>query len=302
MPQFPNFSKVNLASSIVINDFTSRFEPYSDFNFISLWSWDTSGEHEYSILHDNLVIKLSDYVTNEATFSVLGTGQADRTAYELLSYAKTVVVEPCLKVVPEVFAERLSHNFEVKEDPDSFDYIYSTAAIAAYQGNEYKNKRQLRSKFEQTYPEAEMIHESASSPEAQVKVFDLLHRWAKEKIENGKAIDLKNEQSAILRSLKAADNDLKIFLTTLRLGDEIIAFSIDEIVSEEYAISHFFKTDHSHTGCTEYFNSAMASHLRATGIKYWNWEQDLGIPGLKDTKQRYRPVHYLKKFTIRLKD
>lgn len=300
MSQFPEFSKVCLASSTAINDFTERYDPYSDFNFISMWSWDTEGTHKYSILHDNLVVTFSDYLTNEPFLSVLGSNQPDETVSTLLEYAENNNFPPELRLVPEIMASRLSSKFHVEEDPDNHDYVFATKDIAEYAGNKFKSKRQLKNKFEANYKGAEMKHESASSPAAQVKVFDLLHKWAKHKIAKEKDLDLKNEQSAILRSLKAADNDLRIFLTTLNHEGETIAFSIDELVGDEFAISHFFKTDHSHVGCTEYFNSILASHLHSTGVKFWNWEQDLGIKSLKDVKSRYRPTTFLKKYKVRL--
>ncbi|MAQ59357.1 hypothetical protein CL638_01445 [bacterium] len=299
MPIFPEFAPVNLASSTIINNHTSRFEPYSDFNFISLWSWDTAGERKYSILNDNLVILFTDYTTEEPFLSLLGDKKVDESVEILLSYSEKNNLPNELRLVPEVVVKNLSNEFVCYEDENNNDYIFSTEKIRDYAGNKYKNKRQLKNKFENTYSNAVLGRESASSATAQVKVFELLQKWANNKQDEQKDFDLKHEQSAILRALKAADNDLKVLLTTLHLDDKIIAFSIDEVVSEGYAISHFFKTDHEHIGCTEFFNSELAALLHNEKIIHWNWEQDLGLQALKDVKNRYRPVSYLKKFVLR---
>lgn len=298
MPKFPEFAAVNLGSSPFIIDHTNQFNPYSDFNFISLWSWDTNSERKFSILNDNLVILFTDYTTDEPFLSVLGNNRIDDTVTTLLNYCVENGLPDELRLVPESTAKHLSDSFTISEDEENFDYVFSTKAISNYAGNRYKNKRQLANKFATAYPDAKVVQESASSPEAQVRIFTLLKTWADNKVEERKELDLKNEQKAILRALKAADNDLKILLTTLNIDDEIIAFSIDEIVSHDYAISHFFKTDHSHQGCTEYFNSALAENLHNSGIEHWNWEQDLGLNNLRDVKQRYRPVSFLKKFIV----
>ena len=38
--------------------------------------------------------------------------------------------------------------------------------------------------------------------------------------------------------------------------------------------------------------------LHDMNIPYYNWEQDLGIPGLRYSKEKYKPIFYLKKFTV----
>jgi hypothetical protein len=39
--------------------------------------------------------------------------------------------------------------------------------------------------------------------------------------------------------------------------------------------------------------------LRALGCEFINFEQDMGIAGLKQAKRLWRPVKYLKKYTIK---
>ena len=62
---FPNFKKLGLEDKPLIESFVKRYLPYSDFNFVSLWSYDTDNSYEISYLNKNLVIKQDDYITNE---------------------------------------------------------------------------------------------------------------------------------------------------------------------------------------------------------------------------------------------
>ncbi len=50
LPKFPNFKKIELSDRKDVENITSRFPPYSDFNFSSLWAWDLEGEMGLSIL------------------------------------------------------------------------------------------------------------------------------------------------------------------------------------------------------------------------------------------------------------
>lgn len=40
IPKFPEFKKLELSNKEEIENFTSKFPPYSDFNFVSMWCWD----------------------------------------------------------------------------------------------------------------------------------------------------------------------------------------------------------------------------------------------------------------------
>jgi len=44
IPEFPQFKNLELTDKIDVEKFTSKFPPYSDFNFVSMWSWDIKGE------------------------------------------------------------------------------------------------------------------------------------------------------------------------------------------------------------------------------------------------------------------
>ena len=54
IPQFPKFKHVEVTDREAVETHTHRFDPYSDFNFTSLWAWDTSNERMISELSDSL--------------------------------------------------------------------------------------------------------------------------------------------------------------------------------------------------------------------------------------------------------
>ena len=41
-----------------------------------------------------------------------------------------------------------------------------------------------------------------------------------------------------------------------------------------------------------------AQYFESIKIKFWNWQQDLGISGLRNLKLSYRPVYILKKYEV----
>ena len=65
IPQFPEFKSLELSDKKDIESFTKRFPPYSDFNFVSMWSWDIKEEIRISQLNGNLVVRFTDYLTGK---------------------------------------------------------------------------------------------------------------------------------------------------------------------------------------------------------------------------------------------
>ena len=60
--QFPDFKPLELFDKKYIETFTVQFPPYSDFNFTSIWAWNTNDKFQISNLNGNLVVLFYDYL------------------------------------------------------------------------------------------------------------------------------------------------------------------------------------------------------------------------------------------------
>ena len=49
LPTFPEFKPLELSDKNDVENFTSKFPPYSDFNFVSMWCWDIKEEMRISL-------------------------------------------------------------------------------------------------------------------------------------------------------------------------------------------------------------------------------------------------------------
>jgi hypothetical protein len=81
-------------------------------------------------------------------------------------------------------------------------------------------------------------------------------------------------------------------------GDELLGFSINQLLPNSYAIGHFWKADHEFPGIYPYMLRESCRHLDAIQTLYFNIEQDLGKTGLANAKRLYRPCRLLRKFII----
>ena len=86
IPDFPSFKNIELTDKEDVDRFTLEHQPYSDFNFISMWSWDIKEKMRISQLNGNLVVLFTDYITGESFCSFLGTHNVNETTEILLNY------------------------------------------------------------------------------------------------------------------------------------------------------------------------------------------------------------------------
>ena|SRR2546425_11671494 len=80
-------------------------------------------------------------------------------------------------------------------------------------------------------------------------------------------------------------------------GSRLIGFSIQEQVHNGYVIGHFGKAAKNYVGLNQFLENECAK-ICAQGSTYLNNEQDLGIEGLRRAKSLWRPLFFLKKYTI----
>lgn len=300
--QFPDFRPITIESRETIEKYTSKFDPYSDFNFFSLFAWDTTNERLFCELNGNLVVLITEYNTEEPLLSFLGNNKPTETALSLLKYAEQNNLLATLRYIPEISTVDMDEaRLIIQEDRGDFDYIFSVSAMNSLVGKKYKNKRQLHKWFISDNPDAVFVHKDISCITNKQEIEDTIKQWEEKKQSDKKDYDLEHEIIAIDRLLQVkGDGLLKVF--SVVLNGKIIAFSIDEILSNGFAISHFSKADTSHRGVNEFLNTGITNFFLEHGVELWNWEQDLDLEGLRYSKMLYRPVSFLKKFRVELKN
>ncbi len=297
IPIFPKFKKISRNDREEIIAHTKKYLPYSDFNFNSLWAWDTTGDMHFSDLNGNLVVRMPDYLTSEPIMSFIGIKKLPDTISSLLDYREKRGLLPELTLVPEVAINKLTKTkLTISEDRSHFDYVFSTRKLSELKGRSFKAKRQLSNKFIAEHQDAVFKTSPVSDPDSYKQILEVLKAWEGKK---AKKDDLKLENKAIKRMLKLSKLDKnELILAGVYLHDELLAFSIDEILSNGYALSHFYKIKSEFRGVSEYLNQKTAEFLHENGVELWSWEQDLGLEGLRRSKSSYRPVQFLKKYKI----
>jgi hypothetical protein len=248
-----------------------------------------------SQLHGNLVFLFYDYLTESPFLSFIGNNMLSETVRTLLDYSAHYFKEPCLKLIPETVAVELcTEAFIVTPDDDSHDYIFSVQHLRnldKISGGSDEAARCLKN-YLKLY-DTHTIRTYSGNDIPAKECICLFKEWAKMKSLNHLEL---NEYSAFVRFITNAENGNTIL--GIYDGNVMIGFIAYEIVSKEYAIGHFSKANTKYRGIYEALLFYMSERLQALDIPYYNFEQDLGIPQLRQSKKKYKPVFYLKKFTV----
>ncbi len=301
IPVFPKFKGLSVNDKSDIEKITREFEPYSDYNFVSLFAWDSDEEIKLSILNDNLVVMFVDYVTNEKFYSFIGSNQVEDTIDKLLGHAKSEKLSHELKLIPEPVINLISSKdkYKIQEDRDSFDYILSVTDLVELKGKKYHPKKNFIQRYKREYESITHVKPLIlSEPETKKQVIDLFYVWEKSRGKTRK--ETENELKAIKKLLDHS-HLLDLQAIGLFINNELKGFAINEIISDEHGIAHFEKVDVSHIGIFQYLKHESALSFHKKGLKYMNIEQDLGIEGLRKSKEALYPVKFLKKYTVSLK-
>jgi hypothetical protein len=299
LPSFPHFTRLDIRHKDTMREIVKEFPTYSDFNFVSLFTWDNDGAISIADLFGNLVVKFSDYTTDEVFLSFLGINRISETIDTLLSYSAEHGIETKLRLIGQSVIDMIPNSdrgkYIVEEDRDNHDYILSASLLSDI-NKAHSQKRTKYRHFEREHgANAEYRVLDLSSDATLTKIEELLLEWQKVRLKSDN--DVSREFSAIRRALKHAE-ELNMSGYGTYVDKQLVAFTLFEIVHRETVMLHFGKSNTKYTGLNEFHHNGLASYLVSMGIDFMNNEQDLGIEGLRHAKTASQPIDFLKKYTI----
>src|ERR1700709_2125329 len=104
LPTFPHLRPLQSGDENELRHVACQFPPYSDFNFVSLWSWHIGDRVKVAELSGNVVVKFTDYTAPVTFFMFLGQSSATETARRLIAHSQHEGMQPALKLIPQCVA------------------------------------------------------------------------------------------------------------------------------------------------------------------------------------------------------
>lgn len=300
IPEYPKFKQIESIDGYILQKFTKSFLPYSDFTLTSLLGWGNDKHHSLiSTYNGNVVVKFLDNLGKETICSTLGRYKLEETIEGLLES------ERMLKYIPEFVIFNIPitarKKYNVIPDRDNFDYIYTNWQTVNLDSAVMHERKIEVDKFLAQKKDLFVRLINLSDLTLRGQVTDFYRKWlrAKTRKEANKSLELEfNHFDSFIRNLEL----FNYFCVTVYINQELVGFSITEIVNPNYAMTTFSKSRHDIRGLSKYLMFISARECTRRAISYINLEPDLGIPGLRRSKMSWKPIRFLKKYTITRKE
>lgn len=127
------------------------------------------------------------------------------------------------------------------------------------------------------------------------RVMTVFEKWAEQN--HKKTLEVEFEKRALKNILSLSEKSIDIILTIMKFMDTDIGISVNEI-GLPTSTCHFQKTTNMFENIDILLTNYTSTMLLDLRSSYVNWEQDLGIEGLRYFKESYHPITRLKKYTI----
>lgn len=283
IPRYPETAPVTLGMRPVLHPLFKRLsDGISEFSFANIYLFRAAHGYAVSALPGGLFLITG--ADRGRRFFMLPFGLPDEGLLEGLftrfSSMKAVSVEKA--------ATLAKLGYLVTEDRDNFDYLYSREEMAELAGRKFHRKKNL------------------------VNLFTGRYNYQGRPL----TLDFQKDALAILEEWRAAhpeENDYGAAREALELFEEIqlcggiyfvegrpAAYILGEEIARGMFVVHFEKGAGDFKGLLQFVNRSFASILPEK-YNIINREQDLGDPGLRQSKESYRPIGFVKKYRARVK-
>jgi hypothetical protein len=176
-------------------------------------------------------------------------------------------------------------------DRDYYDYIYLRSDLQQLKGRKYQAKRNHINKFRYKYQYTCL----PVTPDLVPMCMELECKWYRDNRTEADAEALEHEHRSMTFALSHF-RELNLTGSALCVDGEIIAFTYGSAINRYTFGVHVEKADVRYDGVFSVINLEFVSRLPEQFI-YINREEDLGIPGLRQSKLSYQPVILLEKNT-----
>lgn len=283
IPSYPESAELTLELRPELHPrFQKLPDGVSEFTFANLYLFRQDHHYRVSRLPENLLVIAGK--DGQTPFFMLPFGLPERALLDQLFSEFG-----SMKCVPEKMAGQLeSMGFEVREDRDNFDYLYSRQSLSELTGRKFHKKRNLIKAFLKNYTyTGEPLLES-HLPAA----LEILESWAAGREDPG-------DYTAAKEALEKAEQ-LQLCGGLYYVEDSPVAYSLgEENALGTSFIIHFEKAVGDYKGVWQFVNQAFAAILPEQ-YDTVNREQDLGNEGLRRAKHSYKPIGYIKKYRVKV--
>ena len=262
-----------------------------DYSPGNLVLWADVYETSFAIAQDTLFIRFK--LNGEPYFTFpIGTASLESAFGWLRDYCKRNALAFKMNLVEPAMFEQIEAVFpgryEVIYNRDSADYIYNAADLMNFSGKRYHSKKNHVNEFMRTYPD--WYYEPITDKNTEACI-EMIKEWC---VANQCCSD-KSKALETCVVIKALKTRAALGLTggVLRADGRIVALALGERMGDTL-IEHFEKAFSDVPGAYPMICQQFARN-EAGDAAFVNREDDMGVEGLRRSKESYRPAFLVDK-------
>jgi len=258
--------------------------PFSEFSFMNLYLFREI--HKYEVIESAEGLYISGFTRDSKKYLMplfkIDVSSVDAVCAQITSGMMIFPVDS--ETVPLFTAK----GFSAEYNPADSDYIFSIEKLATYPGRHLHKKRNLMKQFLELYSWS-MEDITADNREACLAI---LETWQKDTGLSEQETDVLSCREALLHF-----EDFGLSGTLFYAGEETAGFTLGEFIAGKTYALHFAKGLTRFKGIYQFMYNVFAKEL-CKDCLWINFEQDLGIPALRQAKESYMPDRMEHKYRI----
>ncbi len=263
----------------------------SDYTFTNIWGWAEEYGLEWSWGDSHVWLRQ----TRPEILDWAPVGPWDRVDW---ARCPRLTKPGTYTRVPEQLLElwRQGHGprMRVEEARGHWDYLYLVGDLIELKGKTFHKKKNHLNQFFKHYD----FTFFSMSPECVEETLALQQQWCLWR-ECEDSAPLVAENQAIARVLQHWDTLHGMLGGALYVGGNMIAYTVAEALDADTLVIHFEKGRPEFRGVYQAINQQFLAH-EGRDFALVNREQDLDDASLRKAKLSYRPVEFLKKYSVHL--
>lgn len=291
------FKRLELADRSAVESLVANSATQDcNYSFYNLYAWESSVP-KYWARTDRNDLLIGTLQPTDRTITLLrplGNTPLDELLPAMIDFAAqrnsrlkllSLSEEDC-----QLIDSRFAGCFDTANDRDMADYLYRVSDLTELRGSHYQPKRNLINQFVALYPD---WHYEPLTEQNRSLYFAFDRNWERERDLTGETIT--DEERAIRLGLCNMER-LGLFGGLLYADDRVAGCAYGSQLTPTTVCKHFNKAETAFHGSYAMLDHCFASNL-PVGTEFVNFEEDLGIEGLRRAKLSYRPVKILEKWS-----
>ncbi len=263
----------------------------SDYTFVNIWAWSDDRQYEMALAYDMFWPRTGG--SSPALWAPVGDWvSADWEAILPGLFPEGAEFERVPEELALLWADRFGDRVTMEDQRSEWEYIYSVEELINLRGNRFHKKKNLWRQFYRGYDSAYRELGAADADD----ILEMQQLWCEWK-NCDDVPGFRAENHAIYRVLKNWDHFPELICGAIYVGENMVAYSVGEPMGDDMTVIHFEKGLADYKGVYQAINQTFLEKS-CSRFEWVNREQDMGQEGLRQAKESYNPVKFLKKYRV----